>query len=575
MRLLRHIYLVGLVAPNVVGEASVFAQSFTPIRVNAGGSAYTDDAGNVWSADTGFSSGSSPWTDSVAIAGTTNDALYQTYRYDQSPSAPDLEYEFTVPNGVYEVNLLLAQTWSPYYSVAAQRFSIQLESMVALPSVDIYAEAGPATALVKTATIGVTDGKLNVHFLRDIQNPIVNAIEIKASLKPSPPINVSIAPFSTTQLDLMWSPSIDDVGVSGYEVERCQGASCTNFSLIAASAAASYKDSGLAAATTYRYRLRAIDQSGNHGDYSAIKNATTQDPTPPATSRINSGGSAYTDSASNLWSADTGFNAGSSWTEGVSIAGTTDDELYQTYRWHTSSSPELEYSLALPPGQYQVRLHFAETWSPYFSVGSRIFHAQIEGVTVFPSIDVFAEAGANTALIKAATTFVADGHINIRLVRSVQNPIVSAIEVLWSPPADNTAPSAPTALSATPTWNGAIHLSWSASTDNVGVAGYEIQRCAETACINFTEIATTSSLGRNDSQLVPNSTYRYRLRAFDASGNRSAYSSVVDVTTSSTSAEYVYDELGRLVLVTVASGASIVYAYDESGNVTAIIRAAP
>jgi chitinase len=84
----------------------VAAQSFTPIRVNTGGNAYTDGASNVWSADTGYNTGSTASTGS-AIAGTTDDALYQTNRWDAGGGS-ELEYTFTVPNGVYEVNLLFA-----------------------------------------------------------------------------------------------------------------------------------------------------------------------------------------------------------------------------------------------------------------------------------------------------------------------------------------------------------------------------------------------------------------------------------------------------------------------------------
>jgi YD repeat-containing protein len=231
--------------------------------------------------------------------------------------------------------------------------------------------------------------------------------------------------------------------------------------------------------------------------------------------------------------------------------------------------------LTVASGQYQVRLHFAETYSGAFAVGARVFNVQLEGATALSNVDVFAEAGANTALVKTATTTVADGQLNIRFVHGADNPFINAIEVLSPPPADGEAPTAPTGLSAAPISGAAIALTWSAATDNVGVTGYAIERCAGAGCSNFAEVATTAGTARNDIGLVPNTTYRYRARAFDATGNRSAYSSVAEATTPNATAEYVYDELGRLVLVTTASGASIVYSYDESGNVTAILRAAP
>ena len=210
-----------------------------------------------------------------------------------------------------------------------------------------------------------------------------------------------------------------------------------------------------------------------------------------------------------------------------------------------------------------------------FNVGARVFSVQLEGVTALSGLDVYALGGANTALVETATTGVADGQLNIRFVHGTENPFINAIEVLWFPPSDGTAPSAPSGLSATPFSGGGVALSWSAATDNVGVAGYAVERCAGTSCENFTGVATTSGTSGNDTGLVPNTTYRYRVRAFDATGNRGAYSSVAEATTPTASAEYVYDELGRLAVVTNASGASIVYSYDESGNVTAIVRTEP
>jgi Concanavalin A-like lectin/glucanases superfamily len=74
---------------------------------------------------------------------------------------------------------------------------------------------------------------------------------------------------------LNWTASSDNVGVAGYRVERCLGASCTNFAQIATPTATTYGDGGLAPSSTYRYRVRAVDPSGNLSGYSAVAAATT------------------------------------------------------------------------------------------------------------------------------------------------------------------------------------------------------------------------------------------------------------------------------------------------------------
>jgi chitodextrinase len=61
----------------------------------------------------------------------------------------------------------------------------------------------------------------------------------------------------------------------GYRVESCQGAGCSAFVEIAAPKGTSYSVLGLAAATSYRYRVRATDAAGNLGSYSIVASATT------------------------------------------------------------------------------------------------------------------------------------------------------------------------------------------------------------------------------------------------------------------------------------------------------------
>ncbi len=73
--------------------------------------------------------------------------------------------------------------------------------------------------------------------------------------------------------------------MTGYLVERCQGASCSNYAQIGTASGTSYPDSGLTASTTYRYRVRATDAAGNLSGYSTVVNATTlavPDTTPPS-----------------------------------------------------------------------------------------------------------------------------------------------------------------------------------------------------------------------------------------------------------------------------------------------------
>lgn len=83
--------------------------------------------------------------------------------------------------------------------------------------------------------------------------------------------------------------------------------------------------------------------------------------------------------------------------------------------------------------------------------------------------------------------------------------------------ADTIAPSVPTGLSATAASSSQINLSWNASTDNVGVTGYDIYRGGSL----LTSVTGTTYVNTG---LSPNTSYSYTVRAKDAAGNTSAQS---------------------------------------------------
>lgn len=89
---------------------------------------------------------------------------------------------------------------------------------------------------------------------------------------------------------------------------------------------------------------------------------------------------------------------------------------------------------------------------------------------------------------------------------------------------DTTPPSTPGGLSAVTVSLSQIDLSWSASTDNVAVAGYQVFR-------DGTFIGTTTALFYNDANLASSTSYTYTITAFDASGNISLPSLPVTETT--------------------------------------------
>ncbi len=89
---------------------------------------------------------------------------------------------------------------------------------------------------------------------------------------------------------------------------------------------------------------------------------------------------------------------------------------------------------------------------------------------------------------------------------------------------DTIAPSIPTGLTATPVSTTQINLSWTASTDNVGVTGYQVFR-------NGSQIATTTTPSYSNTGLTPGTNYSYAVKAFDSAANISALSATASATT--------------------------------------------
>ncbi len=90
---------------------------------------------------------------------------------------------------------------------------------------------------------------------------------------------------------------------------------------------------------------------------------------------------------------------------------------------------------------------------------------------------------------------------------------------------DMTPPTVPTGLTVTGTTSSSVSLSWTASTDNVAVTGYNVYR-------GTTLAGTTATTSYTDSGLTASTQYGYTVEAYDAAGNTSTASTAVTATTS-------------------------------------------
>ena len=294
---------------------------------------------------------------------------------------------------------------------------------------------------------------------------------------PSAPGTLSATAVSPSQIDLSWGAATDNVAVTLYRIERCQGAGCSNFSQIATTASTSYPNSGLSPSTAYSYRVRAQDAVPNVGDYTNTASATTLAPpdTEPPSAPGTLNASAFSATQIELtWQAAT---------DNVAVV------LYRIERCEGAGCSNFaEIGLATSTSHMDTGLPPSTSYS-----------YRVRAQDAVPNVGDF----SNTA---SATT---------------------------PAPPDTEPPSAPGTLSATAVSPSQIDLSWGAATDNVAVTLYRIERCQGAGCSNFSQIATTASTSYPNSGLSPSTAYSYRVRAQDAVPNVGDYTNTASATTQS------------------------------------------
>jgi len=144
------------------------------IRIKAGAdNAITDSEGNVWQSDKGFAGGDTiAREDNLQIANTTDPVLYRTEHYGMD------SFSCKIPNGKYLVKLHFAETFEGITGVGQRVFSFNVQGRN-FKDFDVWQKAGgPDRAYIESVPVEVTDGKLQVTFTSNVENPEINAIEI-------------------------------------------------------------------------------------------------------------------------------------------------------------------------------------------------------------------------------------------------------------------------------------------------------------------------------------------------------------------------------------------------------------
>jgi alcohol dehydrogenase (cytochrome c) len=110
------------------------------------------------------------------IAGTTDPGLYRSERYGMTAFARE------IPNGKYRARLHFAETYAGITAAGQRVFTFSVEGHE-FPDFDIWEKAdGANKAYVEDVEVEVTDGSLDIAFIRQVENPAIKALEIIPSV---------------------------------------------------------------------------------------------------------------------------------------------------------------------------------------------------------------------------------------------------------------------------------------------------------------------------------------------------------------------------------------------------------
>ena len=339
---------------------------------------------------------------------------------------------------------------------------------------------------------------------------------------PTAPTSLLASGTTSSSTNLSWTASTDNTGVTGYDVYQ-------GTTLKATVTGTTYAVTGLTAATAYSFSVKAKDAAGNVSASSNVANATT------STASISYCASAGTSTADEKISKVVFGSINNTST------GTAGYENFTSLSTNTARGTS--YTITITP--IWTSTVYSEGYSVWIDYNQN-------GVFTDAGEQVWTKAISTTTPVSGTFIIPATATLGTTRMRVSMkyNAIPTACEAIpygqveeysvniLAATTDATAPTAPTSLTASGTTATTTNLSWTASTDNVGVTAYNVY---QGATLKATVTATTYAV----SGLTASTAYTFSVKAKDAAGNVSVSSNVVNVTTiagSSTATDLLFSE---------------------------------
>lgn len=364
---------------------------------------------------------------------------------------------------------------------------------------------------------------------------------------PTVPSGLGATAASSTQINLSWTASTDETGVTGYHVYR------NGTQVAALGNVTSFNDTGLSPSTTYSYTVSAFDSLHESAQSSSV-NGTTQAGTTTETMGLTTVPSGTDGGNGNMLLAQQATltqsgtltsisfyvkTAGGNLRLGVYDATGTGGKPGALKAQTASFTPVVGWNTVVTTTT--PTLAAGTYWLAYNPSSSTLqFPWQGTGTVWWRSF-TFASLPSTFGTTSGGST-------------ATSWSIYATLTVSGGGGGDTTAPTQPGSFAATAVSSSQINLSWTASTDNVGVTGYRIYRGGTLIHTNGT------TLTYSDTGLSASTNYSYQVSAIDAAGNESTKASA-SATTQAASTVGPTGPVGPVTTscsgVNIAAGASI------------------
>jgi acid phosphatase type 7 len=408
-----------------------------------------------------------------------------------------------------------------------------------------FADAGVAPATGYTYTVDARDAALNRS---QVSLPATATTPgAPDTTPPTAPATLNVQAVTSTRVDLTWSGSTDNVGVTGYTIYR-SGTAIANVG----GGTLTYADTTASSSSTYTYEVDAFDAAANHSARSPSATVTT--PGLIFEDGFESGNVSRWTAAAGLVAQQlqvfTGSYAGRATSAGTaayayrSLSPSLGDLYYDgrfkvlsqgttfsLVRFRTAAAGAILTIMRRTDGRlaYFNEVTGVTTLGPVATLGSwheLEVHVVVNGTS--SAIEAWLDGARISAFSKAdslGTTPV--GRIYIGDPASARAFDVAFDEQIITTSPDVTEPSPPAELTATAVGATHVNLEWTPGLDGgAGVKSHTIYR-------GGAPIATVGGKtpGYADFTAAPSTTYTYTVEAIDDAGNRSGTSAPASVTT--------------------------------------------